>query len=450
MKLRRTIAVLLLFSFPTSLFGLTLADEKKYGREVFVAVARSAQISSDPYASIYLGVIKNRLESAADLPLPIKLTLIRSETLDAFATVGGYVFVTEGMLEECEKEEEIAGVLAHEFGHVGKRHVAKNAEKEKVINWGMMATMLLALLAPTTEGKAAVMTTGLGAGQAIALKYSREAEEEADRVGQATTEKAGYSGLGSGELLKKLRASGLEKTVPQYLLTHPYSDDRIMKLEQSATLRRTVVDDSFFPFVRARAMIVGKPLGAQNEDIWLKKYQRDPANPVNAYGAALVYSLKGDTAAAESVLRKLVSPYRKLFLGELFSNGKRFQDAVEMLGGSNDPVSLFFLAKAYEGLGNSEKAGSLYRKLLPFAGSYPEIYQRLAMVLGKAGDDGGGYEFLGRYYLETGKDQAAKMNLEKAISKYGINAPESKELLTLIEPLGPKKGEPRKKGEDNT
>jgi beta-barrel assembly-enhancing protease len=450
MKFRRIVAILLLFSLPTTLFGLTLADERKYGREVFVGMARSARISSDPYVSIYLGVIKNRLESAADLPLPIKLTLIQSGTLDAFATVGGYVFVTEGMLEECDKEEEIAGVLAHEFGHVGRRHVAKNAEKEKFINWGMMATMLLAMLAPTAEGKAALMTTGMGAGQAIALKYTREAEEEADRVGQSTAEKAGYSGLGSGELLKKLRASGSEKTVPQYLLTHPYSDDRIAKLEQSATVRRTTIDDSLFPFVRARATIIGMPLGTQNEEIWLKRYQKEPTNAVNAYSAALIYSLKGDTARAESLLRKIVSPHRSLFLGEFFDNNNRFRDASETLEGVENPVGLFYLAKAYEGLGDAERAASVYRKLLLHAGSYAEIYQRLAMVLGRMGNDGGGYEYLGRYYLEIGKNQPAKMNLEKAVSKYGINAPESEDLLRLIDSLNPKKAESRKKAGDDT
>ena len=60
----------------------------------------------------------------------------------------------------------------------------------------MMGRMLLGMLAPSAAGKAAIMTTGLGAGEAIALKFSREFEEEADRFGVATTEKAGYNALG--------------------------------------------------------------------------------------------------------------------------------------------------------------------------------------------------------------------------------------------------------------
>ena len=132
-----------------------------------------------------MSIIKTRLETVADLPLPIKLTIIDSPTLNAFATVGGYVFITTGILEQADKEEEIAGVLAHEFGHVGKRHVAKAMEKEKYISWGTMAAMLLGILAPG-NAKGAVMATGMGAGEALELKFCRENEDEADAAGVGT------------------------------------------------------------------------------------------------------------------------------------------------------------------------------------------------------------------------------------------------------------------------
>jgi predicted Zn-dependent protease len=449
MKFRRTIAVLLLVLIPSSLFALTLDEEKKYGRQVYVEISSSAKLDSDPDISIYLGTIKKRLESAADLPLPIKLTIIDTDALDAFATVGGYVFITTGMIEECDKEEELAGVLAHEFGHVGRRHVAKNLEKEKYINWGMLAAMVLGMLAPTAEGKAAVMTTGMGAGQAVALKYTREAEEDADRVGFATAEKAGYNGRGTAELLKKLRSTGLEKSVPQYLLTHPYSEDRIAKIDQMAPKTKTTVDDSLFPFLVARTRILSAPLSAQTEDIWSKRYQREPENPVNVYGAALIYAMKGDTEKAEGLLNKIDSPHRSLFLGELFVAGNRFKEAVEVLGNESNPLARYYLAKAYEGQGNLAMATPIYKGLVPYADSYPEIYQRLGMVLGRMRNEGGGYENLGRFYLETGRDKAARMNLEKAVSKYGINSPESEEVLGLLDTMRPNPRGGKTKGDNS-
>src|SRR5271157_3913233 len=138
--------------------------------------------------------MKGRLEAAADLPFPIKLSVMDSPVLDAFATVGGYVFMTTGILAQADNEEEIAGLLGHEFSHVGRRHVAKSLEKEKYINWGMVGALLLGLLIPSPTGKAAVMTGGLGGGEAVSLKYTREMEAEADRFGVITCEKAGYNG----------------------------------------------------------------------------------------------------------------------------------------------------------------------------------------------------------------------------------------------------------------
>lgn len=449
MKFKAVVAILLLFFFPSSLLALTLDEEKKYGREVYAEISKSGPLYWDPYVSLYMGIVKMRLEAAADLPLPIKLTIIESTTLNAFATFGGYVFITTGLLEQADKEEEVAGVLAHEFGHVGHRHVAKSIEKEKYLTWATVAAMVLAILAPDPNAKMALLTGSLGAGQSVALKFSRENEDEADMAGVATAEKAGYSGIGSAEFLKKI-ASGDEKSVPQYLLTHPYSVDRVIKIEDRAKKPpRTTVDDSFFPFLLVRLDIIGKPLSAQKEEIWLNRYRKDPRNPANAYGAALVHAMKGDTNGAFALLANIDSPYRPLFLGEFYVNSNRYREAVEALQGFNHPVARFYLGKAYEGQGDLAMAARTYEELIPFASGYPEIYQRIGMSLGREGDEGGGYGYLGRYYLEIGKDAAARMNLEKAIAKYGINAPESEELLRLLDTVKSpkeKKKESRGKG----
>lgn len=446
-NVKRAIAVLVLILFPYNLWALTLSDEKKYGREVFAEISKSANLASDPYISIYMDIVKKRLESAANMPLSVKLSVIDSDTLDAFATVGGYVFVTTGLLAECDREDEIAGILAHEFGHISKRHVSQNVDKQKAINWGVMAAMLLAMLAPS-EGKAALMTTGMGAGQAMALKYTREFEEEADRVGLATVEKAGYSGLGTAMFLKKLRATGVEKSVPQYLLTHPYSDERIARIEQSATSTATRVDSSLFPFIVVRARILDNPLTDQTEDIWMKRHEKEPGNPVSAYGAALVCAIKGRAQQAESILRKIDSPYKALFLGEFFVASNRPKEAVEVLRNESTPIAHYYLGRAYELQSELKTAASTYNELLPYAGTYPELYQRAGMVFGRMGEEGKGYENLGKYYLGTGRDKQGKMNLEKAVSKYGINSKEAKGILELLETLGPKPDGNKKKPEN--
>ncbi len=435
MKFKLLTGALLFFFLPTNLYPLSLSDERKYGREIYFEIVRSVKMSGDPYLSIYTGIIKQRLESAGDLPFPIKLTVVHSPTLDAFATPGGYVYITDGMIEQCDNEEEIAGVLGHEFAHVGRRHFAKRVEKEKFVNWSSMAAMLLSMLVPGAGG--ALMMTGMGAAQTLSLKYSRDDEEEADRVGLAIADKAGYNGRGITDFLKKLRTGGLEKMVPQYLLTHPYTDDRIAKIERMAAGSPTRVDVSLFPYIVVRQKIMTRPVNAQNEEIWLKKYQKDPKDPVNAYAASLVYSAKGKTKEALSVLQSIDSPYRSLFLGEFYVNAHRFKEAVDALKGETHPVARFFLARAYEGQGQALQAVEVLRGLRQYAETYPEIYQRTGMLLGRQGDQAGGYENLGRYYLEIGRETTARGYLEKAVAKYGINSPEAAELLRLIDTIRP-------------
>ena len=143
--------------------------------------------------------------------------------------------------------------------------------------------------------------------------------------------------------------------------------------------------------------------------------------------------MKGDTERALALLMKIDSPYRPLFLGEFLVNSNRFKEAIDVLA-RRDPSHCPLLPRqGVRGRGQSAMAGRIYKELIPYAGTYPEAYQRIGMTLGRQGEEGGGYEYLGRYYLETGRDAAARTNLEKAVAKYGINAPESAEILKLLD-----------------
>ena len=73
MKFRSFVATILIILIPLNIFALTISEEKKYGREVFVSIAKAAKLSSDPFVSIQMGIVKKRLEGATELPFPIKL-----------------------------------------------------------------------------------------------------------------------------------------------------------------------------------------------------------------------------------------------------------------------------------------------------------------------------------------------------------------------------------------
>jgi predicted Zn-dependent protease len=437
MKSKLFFAVYLLFIslyIPSTSYGLTVEEEKKYGKEIFLQIANSVPINNDPYISLYLQDIKNRLEGVTSLPFPITLTVIQSQTVNAFATIGGYIYLTTGLIGFSDTEEELAGVLAHELAHITRRHIAKRLEKEKYINIGMLVTMLAGILVGgDPKASEAIIIGGQAAAQALSLKYSRDDEDDADRTGATFSDRAGYNAVGVAEFLKKLRVSGRETTIPQYLLTHPYHEERIIKIENAWHESKTTINTSFYPFLVVRANVLHRPPGAGTKEIWLNRYQKEKDSPTNAYGASLVYMSIGNISESVRVASHIKSPYKNLFMGEAYVNGRQFAEAVEALKNQQDPISKMFLAKAYEGHGNIEMAAKTYKDLLPYGPAYPEIFYRLGMLTGRMGLEGMGHEYLGRYYIEIGKYDLAKNNLEKAINKYGINSREAQELLKILD-----------------
>jgi predicted Zn-dependent protease len=438
MKLKLFVVCFLLFTLCLSSVSpaLTIEEERKYGKEIYLQIANSAPINNDPYISLYLQDIKRRLEEVTSVPFPITLTVIQSQTVNAFATIGGYIYLTTGLIAFSDTEEELAGVLGHELAHITRRHVAKRVEKEKFINIGMLATMLAGMLIPgDPKAKEAILVGGQAAAQALALKYSRDDEDDADRSGSVYSDRAGYNAVGVADFLKKLRVYGRETTIPQYLLTHPYHEERIIRLENAWPESKTRNNTSFYPYLVVRANVLHGLPGTGTKEIWINKYQKDKDVPTNAYGACLAYMSAGNISESVRIASEIKSPYRNLFVGEVLVNGRQFGEAVEVLKYQQDPISKFFLAKAYEGQGNIEMAAKTYKDLLPYAPAYPEIFYRFGMLTGRLGLEGMGHEYLGRYYMEIGRYDLAKSNIEKAINKYGINSKEAQELLNILDQL---------------
>ncbi len=430
-----TFVFLLFFTTSSLSFALTYDDEKKYGRQIHRQIIQSAPVNTDPYVFFTVESVRVRLAEKAMLPFPITLTIIDSETIDAFATMGGYVYITTGLIGMCEKEEEFAGVLAHEMAHIKKRHISRRMEKEKYLNIGMITTMLLSILAGGGQASEAILASGMAGMQAMALNYSREDEEEADREGSTIADKAGYGGLGSAVFLKRLRLAGLEKMLPQYLLTHPYPDARIILLENMWKKNTVTTETPLFRYLPARIQVLHTSARAGGDDMLINRYMKNESDPLSNYAASLVHSMKGNSEESIKTIGKNESGFKLLFTGEMLINARRFSEAVDMLKNQNDPVARFLFGKALEGQGKHEAAISVFVDLAVYGNVLPEIYYRLGMLSGKSGFEGKGYDYLGRYYFETGKFALAKTNLEKAVSRYGINSSESKEALRLLDTM---------------
>lgn len=171
------------------------------------------------------GIVKRLIPVEKDQPYTFKLNVVRNKDVNALAAPGGYIFIFSGLLEKTESPEELAGVVAHEMQHVLKKHATR-----KIIN-DMSTGILISLMFGGSEnlGRAAV-----GAANTLNnLSYSRELEEEADRLGMEQIQKAGIDPAGMIRFFEKLEKEGPSTLKPlRYISTHPLTGERIVNLQR--------------------------------------------------------------------------------------------------------------------------------------------------------------------------------------------------------------------------
>jgi predicted Zn-dependent protease len=234
------IAVLLLFTATPSHAGLKLGKlfRMSRGMEASIASQMHDDLVKDPglitsgkdYDLVQeIGgqiVKKNQLNQ-----YDYKFFLTKDKEVNAFATPGGYIYVTQGLLKYMAYDKaQMAGVIAHELGHAKDRHVAKGYEKilQGAVGLGVVGIAL---------GKQNLdVTKALGqAGGVVLLKYNRDQEEWADRYGVEMSYKAGYDAYGLMRSLECLQALyGSTDSVTTWVSNHPATNDRIERTKRIA------------------------------------------------------------------------------------------------------------------------------------------------------------------------------------------------------------------------
>jgi predicted Zn-dependent protease len=177
-----------------------------------------------------------------------------SNTVNAFATPGGYLYVYRGLLEAAQNEAELAAVMAHETGHVVAHHAARNM----VAAYGVDAVASLA--GGNNPGLLTQLTTTI-AGQGLLLSHSRADETEADEYGARYASMAGYDPRAFAAFFTRLQQSeGRSPAVLTYLSDHPATGDRIVHIDQfiaAQQLRGTNLGAE--PYARMRRRLAQLP-----------------------------------------------------------------------------------------------------------------------------------------------------------------------------------------------
>jgi len=195
-------------------------QEVKLGRKINQQlVENEITLSDNSQLNAYVDRIGQRLVPYSDRPnLPYTFQVVEDDSINAFATMGGFVYINTGLMARADNESELASVVAHEIGHIASRHAVEQM-RQRAIAQGLLSA------AGLDESNA----VQIGVELAVSRPNSRQDELEADERGLRMLRQAGYAPIGMVTFMEKLQRQG--GAPPSFLSTHPATSERIQALK---------------------------------------------------------------------------------------------------------------------------------------------------------------------------------------------------------------------------
>jgi beta-barrel assembly-enhancing protease len=232
----------------------SLDREMALGRDLSKEVEATSKLVTDPVVIEYVNRIGQNLVRNSDARVPFTIKVLDNEEVNAFALPGGFFYVDTGLILAADNEAELAAVMAHEIAHVAARHATKNMTKSEI--WNLASIPLMFVGGPAGYAIAEIASIAV---PMTFLKFSRDAEREADLLGLEYDYAAGYDPQAFVQFFEKLNVD--EKTkharLAKMFSTHPMNADRVTaaqnEIRQYLPDRESyIVDTSEFDQVKAR------------------------------------------------------------------------------------------------------------------------------------------------------------------------------------------------------
>ncbi len=204
------------------------AQDVELGRQVSADAEKQLQLLNDRRVDDYLSNLGRQLAARAPgEKFPYQFKAVNDLSINAFALPGGFLYVNRGTLEAADNEAQLAAVIAHEIAHAALRHGTNQASKAYI---AQMPLAILGGLGGQSVGSVLAQIGGGFAANSILLKYSRDAERQADLVGTQILYDAGYDPHGMVQFFEMMQAQGGGRG-PQWLSSHPDTRNRINDIQ---------------------------------------------------------------------------------------------------------------------------------------------------------------------------------------------------------------------------
>jgi len=245
-----------------SLAYLSGAQERKLGESIVRQIRASGAYLNDPEVNGYLNELGNRLVTAIPgAPFDFEFLALADPSINAFALPGGFIVVNTGLILLAQTESELASVLGHEITHVTQHHIARSILNQRDAMLTTLAALAAAVLAARSHSSSSGQMTSaaMASAQGLAIQsqinFTRQNEEEADRLGFERTATAGFDPNAMATFFGRLQraATWFEGNSPSYFHDHPETYQRIAEAQARAYSKpfRQVPDSLDFQMVRA-------------------------------------------------------------------------------------------------------------------------------------------------------------------------------------------------------
>ncbi len=410
---------------------ISLEQEYKLGQQFLRSIRAQAPTLDDPILQDYLEYLIYRLASHSQLTdRRLDLAIIRNKSLNAFAVPGGIVGVHHGLFRYAQTEHEMAAILSHELAHLSQRHFARRvAEGKKGSAINIAGLLAAVILAATAGGDAALaaITSSRGLAQNQSLKYSRDREAEADRIGIYTLDNASMDPRAMAYMFERLQQTSRYSTgnnIPEFLRTHPVTNDRITdSYNQTQSYPKKQFPLTLdYQMMRARASAIT----TENPQEEAKRFEdevKKTTNPIqktaNRYGLAITLTNSQEFDKARTQVVRLRDQYPlnipiRIAEAEIYTHAQQPEIALDLLkealkvSPNNYPLSVTY-AQTFIA---ARKSHAALEVLIPLSVDRPNdeyIWYLLAEAYGLANDIPGVHESRAEFFVLNGNyDQAIK------------------------------------------
>lgn len=434
---------------PASLLW-TQNEELDIGRQAYNRLYSQGQVNQQLENQDYLDYLGYKLAANTHARTGFHFFLTNSSSINAFASIGGYIGVNAGLVLATDNEHELAGVIAHEITHVSQRHIARTIlgiQNRQMTNAAAVAASILVATQSENNAAGGLLSAVIANETQQQLLDIQQHEIEADRIGSELMESAGFSKVGMQSFFAKLNTPSNIGEIPSYLLTHPLPSDRQVDIgllnTRSASLKSS---DEYYLF---KARLTVQMLSKEEVEKTINRGLQSGNNQIrNAtlYSQALFAMKYSKADDALDYLAKLNTQFQQkrdiqLLKAKLLQITKQTEGAKTLYENlakryAGDNIIAYEQAQFLYNQRQFTEASKILDRQISRGSAPAKSYFLYGRVLDQLANKDKQTLILVDYYLLIGDYNGAKTQIEVALKQVGITAQTKSQLqakLTEIE-----------------